>query len=192
MSTRVATRTGALEQQHHSLLILGWARLGNYGLRLACDLHVLDHQVHCWSAWACQNWPPASSRCLQKPMSPGGCKPLGALESRHCQPPSIWSCGTHTWKRKRWWLRKIVTQSLEEHFQSSPSPATLPHTLQALICSQGGMCFIATSYLLNESQITSEPLVQTLFLIKTTFTVIFPVKLCHMCLLNSLTLSEPE
>lgn len=85
-----------------------------------------------------------------------------------------------------------LTQSLEEHFQGSLSPATLPHAPQALICSQGRMCFIATSYLLNESQITPEPLVQTWFIIKTTFASLFPVKLCHMWLLNSLTLSESK
>lgn len=137
-----------------TLLSLRRGRLGQKASLLASDLHGLDHQAHCWSAWACQNWPPASSRCLQKPVSQGGCKPSGALGSQHCQPPSTWSCGTRTWKRKGKWPSEVVSHSLEEHFQGSSFPATLPHAPQALICSQGRRCFIATSYLLNETQIT--------------------------------------
>lgn len=64
------------------------------------DSHVLDHPTRCWSAWVCQNWPPVSSKCLQKLENQGVYKLLGAQGSPRCQPPSTWSCGTHIWGRE--------------------------------------------------------------------------------------------
>lgn len=61
------------------------------------DLHGLGHPAHCWSVWVYQNWQPASSRCLQRPVNQDECKPLGAQGNRHCPLPSTWSCDTRTW-----------------------------------------------------------------------------------------------
>lgn len=96
--TRVPSRTQEHRRSSSTLSSLRGMRLGQQAPGLASNLHGLDHQARCWSAWACQNWPPASSKCLQKPASRGGCKPSGALGSQHCQPPSTWSCDTHTWR----------------------------------------------------------------------------------------------
>lgn len=76
------------------------------------DSHVLDRPVHCWSAWVCRNWPPVSSKCLQKLENRGVYKLLGARGNQRCQPPSTWSYDTRIWDRER--ERRIQRQMQRE------------------------------------------------------------------------------
>lgn len=62
------------------------------------NLHGPGHRAHYWWVSACQSWWPAASRSRLTRVSPDVCRREEARANLRFPRPSIWNCGTHTFK----------------------------------------------------------------------------------------------